>query len=499
MRVLLIALLLLAADPRAQFAYPPKAKHHVAVFPVDFPETPAEVRSAFPNADLWRKTLFEERIKAYLDTISYGRFKFTGDVFEYTRSPVTMWDGGNPKEADLIVASLNITAPGYDAKKYDKVVFILCYDARLGGSRSGLFKFRINGQSYSQGADVIFHQKGRYNRESGRPVTDMLAERNQYMIPVPPGKTEEGDVWSEMSRFEHTFLHELIHGLGIGAHAKSRTNDGRADWEPQAPNNQQFWDEDYGNNYDIMGHGEFANSLNGGFRDIIGLMDTGMIASVSAYGTRRITVNPLNSKVGKRYIEVLLPGQKNPYGAFKNNGYGLEIRTAGHWDSTLNHPQLRGNLDGFFVMKSDGLSNFLLDMSPSPNLAFSWGIKNDIRDVVLKPGMAYENKEVRFSNVARNADGSFSVDIQIKSVLGAGRHGQAPGSRDWSFPSMAASGLAVPKHAAAAVLGADGRVLGRHAPGSGYIPLGHLGPGIYWLRLGEFAPFTLHRFMKTNH
>ena len=37
----------------------------------------------------------------------------------------------------------------------------------------------------------------------------------------------------------------------------------------------------------------------------------------------------------------------------------------------------------------------------------------DLRNVVLKPGMTYENPEIKLSNVVSNADGSFSVDVDV--------------------------------------------------------------------------------------
>jgi hypothetical protein len=37
----------------------------------------------------------------------------------------------------------------------------------------------------------------------------------------------------------------------------------------------------------------------------------------------------------------------------------------------------------------------------------------DLRDVVLKPGMSHDNGEIRLSDVVANADGSFTVTVEV--------------------------------------------------------------------------------------
>ena len=121
-------------------------------------------------------------------------------------------------------------------------------------------------------------------------------------------------------------------------------------------------------------------------------------------------------------MEIRLPYQySQPY---KNRGYFLEVRSAASvWDSLLSLPQLIENNNGIMVNRIDVLTSHLLDMSPSPNLTFDSTIYPDhrdriypdLRDVVLKPGMTYANSELRLSNVRRNADGSFTVDIDVLS------------------------------------------------------------------------------------
>ena len=53
-------------------------------------------------------------------------------------------------------------------------------------------------------------------------------------------------------------------------------------------------------------------------------------------------------------------------------------------------------------------------MSPSENINYYNTITADIRDVVLKPNMIYENEDIRITVISMNQDGSFKVEIEIK-------------------------------------------------------------------------------------
>ena len=86
----------------------------------------------------------------------------------------------------------------------------------------------------------------------------------------------------------------------------------------------------------------------------------------------------------------------------------------------LAHPQLVENQKGFFVHKVvpdfTNQNCFLLDMSPQDNVSYYRTQQSDLRDVVLKPGIIYENTDVKFENVVDNKDGTFSIDITIKAT-----------------------------------------------------------------------------------
>ncbi|RPH29034.1 MAG: PKD domain-containing protein [Bacteroidales bacterium] len=395
----------------------------IGVFPIDFTDIPADMRSQWPTKSQWSSILFDGVIKQYFDTISYNNCVITGDVFDYTTSNLQFWDPttGKVKTETEVLETLDINAPGYNPDNYDYVIFLVGHDARLGGSRSYIWSYKVNGVQYAKPGVVAFFEIGRYNRNPSYRVENSTIERNSYLLPITtttPPTTEEDYVKQPLSNFDQTFSHELIHSLGIGAHANSRTNNGKPDYEPEDtdPSNEGNWNNEYGNLYDIMGgSGGYGSSLNGYFRHHIGFMNDDMLNIIDTYTTQTVTAYPLNSKSGKRLIAVYHPAYPTQWpGIFKNDGYTLEVRTAGTFDPMLSHDLLKENLEGLFVMKNSGLQNLLLDMSPSPNVIYDWGSFYDIRDVVLKPGMIYENSDVKFSDVIKNADGSFTVTIQVK-------------------------------------------------------------------------------------
>lgn len=225
------------------------------------------------------------------------------------------------------------------------------------------------------------------------------------------------------SDFDRTFSHELIHYLGISPHATSRTNGNSYDYQAEEPNNNchcygdpslgDLLDLDYGNKFDVMGHSTYGMSLNTVYRDYFGWTNASNRYSIKNYGHYTVTINPLNSAAGIRTVEIRMPFQFSDFGR-KNAGYFLEVRTSSNkWDSMIAHPQLQENNNGIMVLKTEGYNSRLLDMSPSANIEYYGQRLPDIRDVVLKPGMTYASPELRLSNVTKNGDGSYTVDIDV--------------------------------------------------------------------------------------
>jgi len=391
---------------------------HLAVFVVDFPDTPEAVKAnSFPSTNELADLMFGERMVTYLDDMSYGAFTVTGDMFGYfTHQNPGFVDG---RIVELVgVASINsITVPGFDITQYDGVVLLSVHDQGLAGARAGAISFDVNGSPVPIGGLFVSFKVG----------SDCLCSLDPLSFSIPTGADAgiEGTSTIDFTRFQRTFAHELFHTLrpevGLG-HANSRTNGGSFDYEPEVTGNESvpgysLLNREYGNLYDVMGKSEYGVSLNSVFRDLLGWTNQGNRYSIKSYGQHNVTIHPLNGSRGVRSIEIRIPyDYADNYDLRKNKGYFLEVRRGDdQWDNMLLHPELRGNNDGLMVLKTDGGGwPRLLDMSPSPNFPFYGQIVPDLRDVVLKPGMVYENDQIRLSHVVANGDGSFSIDVEVK-------------------------------------------------------------------------------------
>lgn len=416
--------------------YPTIKNRNIAVIVIDFPDTPQSIKDQyFPTISDLRDTIFNGSIKKYFSDMSFGQFTLTGDIFGYFthQSPGYVKGGCLTMENILKINSINI--PGFDINKYDGFAIVPINDAQFDGAMYSNNEFLINGEMVHKDFIYVPIFIGYYDRDSiNNPnLRNDLKDLRSVNIPIDNDQLVNGDDdiingnVINYSTFNNTFSHELGHFLGFGRHANSRTNGTSYDYEPEISNNNclcygtgsvqgSLLSNEYGNRYDVMGNGEYGLSLNMGFRDILGWTNSSNRFSIKDYGHFTTTIFPINYPNGIRAIEIRTPYSYNEeYNYFKKNkGYFLEVRSGSYkWDRRLKHPQLQGNNDGIMVMKTDGWSSELLDMSPSANFNIFGYIRPDIRDVVLKPGMVYKNKEIQLSNVRKNPDGSFSVDIDV--------------------------------------------------------------------------------------
>lgn len=136
-----------------------------------------------------------------------------------------------------------------------------------------------------------------------------------------------------MSKFESILLHEVGHSLGNFHHANTSTNGNKAAYETEIANNADFMNLEYGNKYELMGKREYSLAMNGGMKDVAGMLDSSRIYTKNWWGITTVTVNTKYDLQGKNYIEVLILDQRNFDG--KHFGYGLEVREAIENDTML--------------------------------------------------------------------------------------------------------------------------------------------------------------------
>ncbi len=241
------------------------------------------------------------------------------------------------------------------------------------------------------------------NCDAGGPARDTFLQKDYFW----PG--------AAFTRFQSVFAHEFIHGLGIWAHADSRTNGPRFDYEAEIPNNGDNLENSYGNFFDIMGRSDYGYNLNAGYRDWLGWLKPYRKTVIEDYGCFAATVNPINSADGVVAVKITLPE--------KEGGYYLEVRDfMDKWDRRGHLPEsesvMRNNRQGIMVNKviDTGVpTTYLLDMSPSPNRTEEGYTGHpDIKDVVLKPGGEYDAPDLRLWDVMPRSGNSFSVKIMIK-------------------------------------------------------------------------------------
>lgn len=107
----------------------------------------------------------EGDIKKWFEIESYGTTTFTGDVFPYTTSSATYFDGSNVMDFQSVLNDLDFTAPNFNIDDYDYLVFITCHDAAVYRSITSDKTFTINGVQYTQSVISTSYQNGNWYRD----------------------------------------------------------------------------------------------------------------------------------------------------------------------------------------------------------------------------------------------------------------------------------------------------------------------------------------------
>jgi len=397
---------------------PPVTSARIALIPIDFTDTAESIKELFPTKDDLLDLVTSEKVKNYFSTVSYNIFSFEVEVFDTYNYPGPGLINGSIYGSDQIF-NHNYSIPTLNPNNFDHILFVPIHDFQLAGGRAGTADLSVNGVTYQNVKSIMTPVHIGYNQRDDRyPFSNSTIDKKSYLIPFGPTTGEEGKVEYNFSNFEQTFIHEFIHSLGIGTHSFSKTNGDKPDYEPLIDNNNGYESRDYGDKFCVMGSGEYAISLTAAYRDFLGWHNSTVRKRVDQFGVTTVDLFPINTINNTSFIEVRIPNKVSDFDfiGYKNEGYFIELRSGDDpYDSFLkNNAELSENLNGVFVKKTDGYTSWLLDMSPSPNINYYGQPIADIRDVVLKPSMSYENEDIRISTIAKNADGSFRIEIEIK-------------------------------------------------------------------------------------
>jgi len=163
-----------------------------------------------------------------------------------------------------------------------------------------------------------------------------------------------------------------------------------------------------------MAGGRLALSLSAGYRKLCGWLDSENSYYYTNPGTYNATIFPINRKGCKTSIEIRTVNREKIEDDFP--GYFIELREPDRWDAALANEHLLENTKGVLVYSTDGFKTKILDMSPSPNFVNAAGNHQiDYRDMGLKEGLEYENRDVKLHVVTANSDGSYTIEITIKN------------------------------------------------------------------------------------
>ncbi len=369
-----------------------KNKTRIALLVIDFPDTSS--RAEFPTVSEIEKALEEGVALDFFKTNSYGRFEYEISgfgPFNHEKNYVDLEDIGD------VLNTQSIQINGFKEDDFDVFALIPRTDKKYDGAAAAPFwNLSVNG-----------HLVGNKKWKLVNPLfigdfSNAFVQKDFFVESYP------------LTIFERIFIHELIHCLDIGTHAKSKTNGEYYHYQPEIPNNGENLSLDYGNQFDIMGGNNYGYNLNVAFRDQLSWLSTTQKTTIMEVGRHSVTVYPINDS--ENVVAVAI---KTPHG----DRYYIEYRDFDFWDQrshlTDSHSIMSNNSQGIMVNWLDSWGTpHLIDMSPSPNYTYQgdhFDIGSpDVRDVVLKPGMTYDSPSVKLSNVVANTDKSYTFTVDVK-------------------------------------------------------------------------------------
>lgn len=417
------------AGPQLRFSRDPVTSRNIAFIRAVFNDTPESGLAEFPSATELEALFLapDSRIQRYFSDLSYGQFSLSGEfVADIVLDAPAARDGVQTEYSEL--GDFDISIPNFSETEYDQIVLVMMSDFGRGRSESGQiysadgFSFTVNGEQLTQLCAVIaqFGHVGHSYRDTGSPLKNDFEDLTASVL-LPESEAEELEVTVPLTYVERTFIHEMIHALGIQTHAYSSTNGGSLHNDPVVDGNQDFLWRDYGNRYDIMGTNDYSHGLNAGYRELLGWISDDRTVRIDEVSQRvPVVLQPLNAAEGNVLAEVRLPGKYFLDNASiaalernENQGYLFEVWPSGnpyYWMSDIG---LVGGSGGLVIYRTDGATSAVIDASPSPNISHSWGTIYDLSDIALVPGEVFDDGIVRVENVELLADGSVSFEVSL--------------------------------------------------------------------------------------
>ena len=287
-----------------------------------------------PSPDTIKNELFGTgQFAKFYQEQSYGRVKFTGDVYGWYTVPrnCALPDGmtqditidGQDSEIGTIIKANNLPLDLYKR----------------------LLIVRLRGGSWStigRGSHVIGDAVYRLS------VSVVSYNSSQTIHPFP---------WSD---FNFVSAHEMGHALGL-PHANGwNCNDGnilRGDCNHY----------ESANRFDVIGSGSWSTHFNAFYKEKLGWLLPAEIINITQSGT--YTLYPLETATGARLAKVYISGQTLPFLALENRrGIGFDSKLAATSGAGLEQNQLGILVNKFKALNGDSIYvTQLLDMFPPDN------------------------------------------------------------------------------------------------------------------------------------
>ncbi|MDO8183453.1 MAG: hypothetical protein Q7T49_00505 [bacterium] len=288
-----------------------------------------------PSPDSIKNELFGTgQFAKFYQEQSYGRVKFTGDVYGWYTVPrnCTLPDGmtqditidGQDSEIGTIIKANNLPL-----NLYKRLLIV-----HLGGGGAW--------STVGRGSHVI---------------GDMVYRLSVSFVPYNSSQTMHPFPWSD---FDSVSAHELGHALGLWHANGWNCNDGnilRGDCNHY----------EYANRFDVIGSGSWSTHFNAFYKEKLGWLLPAEIINITQSGT--YTLYPLETATGARLAKVYISGQTLPFLALENRrGIGFDARLASTSGAGIEQNQLGILVNKFKVLNGDSIyATQLLDMFPPDN------------------------------------------------------------------------------------------------------------------------------------